>query len=135
MSHNPFLRFFTLIRKIRRVPSGNGAIAGYQLADPPRFDDLPTVDLSKYESRVAESPRSLISGRVGTPHWPSVSRTTSRTASLCEVVPIIPADHSAAPPDAVSPWPAAPLTSRLAARRLRAVDRAIAEMARSRRPR
>jgi hypothetical protein len=140
MRRNPILRLFSLVRKIQLPrPSGDCAMAGCRRAGFPRFDDFRRVDPVTYESSVAEFSSPLVSDALRRISGPGISRgvspTTSRPASLIEPFLIVPPDSSSASMDGESQWPVAPSTSRKAARRLRAVDRAIAEITRDRRPR
>jgi hypothetical protein len=136
MRHNPILRLFTLVRKIQcQRPSGNDAIGGCRADDPPRFDDSWKVAPLAYDTSVPEFPSSLRSDVMVRMQEPAISRDmrpTSRPAALGGRFPIIPPDPST---NREPRWPVATGTSRKAARRLRAVDRAIAEMTRDRRPR
>jgi hypothetical protein len=140
MRHNPILRLFSLVRKIQLPrPSGDRAIGGCRPADFPRFDDFRKVGPVTYESSVAEFSSPLVSDALGRIPGPGISRggspTTSRPAALIEPFLTVPPDSSSASMDGESRWLVAPSTSRKAARRLRAVDRAIAEITRDRRPR
>ncbi len=110
MRHNPISRLFSLFRPVQlRRPDGDCATGRCRPDDFPRLDELLKVN--------------------------SVSRTTAIPAALGEPSSIIPPESSASSLGGDARWSVSTFASRKEARRLRVLDRAIAEIARDRRPR
>jgi hypothetical protein len=136
MSHNPIQRLFSLLKPIRlRRPPGDCAAGRYRPAEIPLIDYLLGVDSSTTEPSTADILSRLLPEMTETRPELEISMASSSSASSpgCLVEP-----SWNTPPDpwvdSVNPdsgWPAFP--TRTDPRRLRVVDRAIAEIVKRRR--
>jgi hypothetical protein len=136
MRHNPILKLFSLLRPIRlRRPPGDRATGQYRPAEIPLIDYLLGVDSSTTEPSMANILARLLPEMTETKPESGISMARSSSASSpahrVERSGIVLSDPMADSVTSESGWAAFP--SRTDTRRLRVVDRAIAEIARQRR--
>lgn len=136
MRHNPIQRFFSLLKPIRlRRPPGDCAAGRYRPAEIPLIDYLLGVNSSTTEPSTADILSRLLPELAEPGPELGISMSSSSSASSTGSL-VEPSWHTPPDPwaDSVNPesgWPAFP--TRTDARRLRVVDRAIAEIVKRRR--
>jgi hypothetical protein len=140
MKHNSLSRLLGLFRRLPfRRATANPAADTHFIADFPRLDDLLYANSLTYEPGATDFRSRPEPSRPG--RWPareaetSLSRTTASNAAFVEPSPIVPTECPTCSMGRDAGWPASAFRSRKEARRLRVLDRAIAEIARGRRPR